>query len=51
MSDASLPSGLSQHLGEVEEVMVALFCLLALLEDGGAVFLWGIPPGVVRAEL
>lgn len=45
MTLPSLPPGLAQHLGRVEEVTVALCCLLALLEDGGAVVLWGVSPG------
>ena len=48
MSEASLPPslppGLAQHPRRMEEVTVAPCCLLALLEDGGAVVLWGIPP-------
>lgn len=31
--------------------MVAPCCLLALLEDAGAVVLWGVLLGMMRAEL
>lgn len=45
MSDAFLPPRLADHPGRVKEVTVAPCCLPALLEDGAAAVVWGMPPG------